>query len=98
LAEAKMTNTVPDKPDATSHVLTQKKGFGVAASPFNGIKLELGICFILGLLLWLGAEFITADEGAQLMILLAYSLLATTWLVLRTRMILRRCEAEQSAP
>ena len=86
--------------DDTKHDIAQTakpKGFGVAASPFNGVKLELGICIILGVLLWLGAEFITADEGAQLMLLFAYSLLATAWLVLRTRAVLRRCESEHSA-
>lgn len=76
---------------------TQSKGFGVAASPFNGVKLELGVCVILGVLLWLGADSITADEGAQLLILLAYGLLAMGWLVLRTRAVLRRCEAEHSS-
>ena len=73
-----------------------RKGFGVTASPFNGIKLELGICAFLGALLWLGADSITADEGAQLLMLLAYGLLSMGWLVLRTRAILRRCESPQS--
>lgn len=66
----------------------------MAASPFNGIKLELALCVIFGVLLWLGAEFITANEGAQLLMLLSYSLLAAFWLVLRTRAVLRCCEAE----
>jgi len=84
--------TVAPAADAAS----RSTGFGVAASPFNGIKLELGICVILGLLFWLGADSITADAGAQLLMLLTYSLLTATWLVLRTRAVLRRCEAEHS--
>lgn len=95
-----MTNSIPEKPDVVmtgSEASQPKKGFGVAASPFNGIKLELGICVVLGVLLVLGAEFITADEGAQLMILLAYSLLSASWLVVRTRAVLRRCESGRSS-
>ena len=86
-----MTNTVSEKTAATR----QPKGVGVAASPFNGIKLELGLCLVLGAMLWLGADSITANEGTQLLMLLIYSLLAAIWLVLRTRLILRRCEVER---
>lgn len=88
-----MTDTVSEKTATTR----QSKGFGVAASPFNGVKLELGLCLILGTLLWLGADSITANEGTQLLMLLSYGLLAAIWLVLRTRIILRRCEAEPPA-
>ena len=85
--------------DDTNHDTAEgnkPKGFGVAASPFNGIKLELGLCIVLGVLLWLGAEFIIADEGAQLLLLFGYSLLCAGWLILRTRAVLRRCEAGRS--
>ncbi len=88
-----MSNRVPENSIPTS----QRKGFSVAASPFNGIKLELGICVILGAVLWLGADFITASDGTQLLMLLAYGLLAAIWLVLRTRAVLRGCEAGQSS-
>ena len=86
-----MTDSLPEK-TATAH---QATGLGVAASPFNSIKLELGICLILGAVLWLGADSITANEGAQLLMLMVYSLLAAIWLVLRTRLVLRRLEAER---
>lgn len=85
-----MTDSAPDSPAAA-----QRKGFGVAASPFNGIKLELGMCVVLGLLLWLGADSITADDDSQLLLLLGFSLACTIWLVVRTRAVLRRCEAER---
>ena len=82
--------------DSTSATTSVSRGFGVAASPFNGVKLELGICIVLGLLLWLGADSITANEDTQLLILLAYSLSGTIWLVMRTRAVLQRCATEQT--
>ena len=66
------------------------KGFGVAASPLNSVKLELGIILFAGLLLWLAVDSITADLSNQLLILLGYSVTGGLWLVLRTRRILRQ--------
>jgi hypothetical protein len=99
LSDQKTTGPATESVDdsISSAEATQSAGFGVAASPFNRVKIELGICFILGALLWLGADSITASEGAQLLMLLGYGLLATAWLVLRTRAVLRRCEAEHCA-
>ena len=93
-----MTDSTPDQCVDAQHASAKPvsaKGFGVAASPFNGIKLELGICLVLGVCLWLAADSITADEGAQLLLFWAYGLLSMVWLVLRTRVVLRRCEAER---
>jgi len=97
MESVKQAVPVEDKAtDPVSTVESPPQGFGVAASPFNGVKLELGICIILGTLVWLGADSITADEDAQLLVLLAYSVLGTIWLVMRTRAVLRRCEAGQA--
>jgi hypothetical protein len=92
----KLTDSVSENIDTGAQSRRRARGFGVAASPFNGIKLELGLCAMLGVLLWLGADSITADEGEQLLLLLAFSLLATAWLVLRTRAVLRRWVAEEA--
>ncbi|NOX92684.1 MAG: hypothetical protein GXP18_09635 [Gammaproteobacteria bacterium] len=98
MESVKQTVPIEEKmADAVSADASSSRGFGVAASPFNGVKLELGICIILGMLLWLGADSITANEGTQLLILLMYSLSGTIWLVMRTRAVLHRCEAERSA-
>jgi hypothetical protein len=99
LPDQKITEPTLDRVDGSTPAAqeTRSAGFGVVASPFNGVKIELGICIILGAILWLGADSITANEGAQLLMLLSYGLLATGWLVLRTRAVLRRCEAEHSA-
>ena len=86
-----MADSLPNEPGEgqTLQPKLKKKGFGVAASPFNAIKLELGVCAILGVLLWLGADSITADDAIQLLLLLIYGLLAAGWLILRTRSVLR---------
>lgn len=72
---------------------SRTSGFGVAASPFNGVKIELGLSILLGALLLLGADSITADAAAQWWLFLGYGLLSMCWLLLRTRAVLRRCVA-----
>ncbi|NOX75542.1 MAG: hypothetical protein GXP17_02790 [Gammaproteobacteria bacterium] len=74
-----------------------KTGFGVAPSPFNGVKLELGIILVLGVVLWLGANSIIASLGGQLLMLAAYGIVATLWLMFRTRRVLRQCVAQGKA-
>lgn len=69
---------------------SSSKGFGVEASPFNTVKLDLGFVIIFGIVLWLGIDFITASIGIQLLLLAGYGLLCAIWLVVRTRRILKR--------
>ena len=73
---------------------TGKKGFGVTASPFNRVKLELGIILCLGILLWLAADSITASLAAQLLLLAAYGIGGMLWLVWRTRRVLAQLERQ----
>ena len=73
-----------------SPLTPSKKGFGVAASPFNGVKIELGIVLILGIVLWLAADSITASITAQLLLLVAYGLMGAFWLVYRTRRVVQQ--------
>jgi hypothetical protein len=71
-------------------VARKGKTFAVAASPFNGVKLELGIVLALGLVVVLGVTVATISTAAQIIVLLSYGLGAMIWLVARTRRILRR--------
>jgi len=73
------------------------KGFGVAASPLNSVKLELGIILFVGLLLWLAVDSITADLAYQLLILGGFSAAGALWLVLRTRRTLRQVNESHEA-
>jgi hypothetical protein len=71
----------------------QSRDVEVAASPFNGIKIELGFAILLGAILWLAADSITVNETTQWLMLLGYGLTSMCWLMLRTRAVLRRCVA-----
>jgi len=71
---------------------TKKKGFGVAPSPFNGVKLELGIFISLGVLSWFAIHYFTKDTVLQLLLLLVFSVSAMLRLVYKSRRILRRLQ------
>lgn len=73
-------------------------GFGVAASPLNKVKFELGIIICMGALLWLAVDSITAHVGAQLLILLVYGLSAMVWLIVRTRKIVQAVIRADASP
>ncbi len=81
-----MNQRVPQEDDRQS----AGKGFGVAASPLNSVKLELGIILVVGLLLWLAVDSITADFANQLLILALFGGTGALWLVFRTRRTLER--------
>jgi F0F1-type ATP synthase assembly protein I len=61
------------------------KGFGVAASPLNTVKLELAIVVIVGIVLGLVIGEITRNDWSDVLILGSYGLLAGIGLILRTR-------------
>jgi hypothetical protein len=72
-----------------------RKGFGVAASPLNQVKMELGVVLFLGFVLWLAADSITASITTQLLLLFVYGLISACWLVYRTRRVLERWKVQQ---
>ncbi|NOZ54467.1 MAG: hypothetical protein GXP08_15265 [Gammaproteobacteria bacterium] len=63
-------------------------GFGVAASPFNGVKLELAIILILGVSFWLVLDSITNNDIAQIGLLLLFGVIGAGRLVVRTRSLM----------
>lgn len=65
----------------------QRRSFTVKASPFNSVKLDLAVIFILGALLFLIHDRIVDGELFQLAILTAYGLLSMVWIVFRTRRV-----------
>ena len=78
----------------TENATTQ--GFGVSASPFNGVKLELGVSLLLATLLWLAADSITSSTVEQLLMFLGFGLISASWLIFRIRTVLRQCESSPS--
>ena len=71
---------------------TKKKGFGVAPSPFNGVKLELGVILSLGILIWFAIHYFIKETDLQLLLLLAFSVSAMLRLVFKSRKILRQIQ------
>jgi hypothetical protein len=86
-------HTVNQPSEPAPKFQAESRDVGVAASPFNGIKIELGFAILVGAILWLAADSITVNEAAQWLILLGYGLSSMGWLMLRTRTVMRRCVA-----
>lgn len=68
----------------------RRKGTGVAASPFNPVKLELAVLIVGGALLLVIHPRLIGDGPWQLLCLGAYGIGAMAWLVWRTRRVLAR--------
>ena len=66
------------------------QGFGVTASPLNCVKFELGVVFCVAAVLWLAVDSITATLKGQLLILTLYGVVGMSWIIYRTRRVLRR--------
>ncbi|WP_455212684.1 hypothetical protein [Kaarinaea lacus] len=71
------------------HELKKVKSFGVAPSPFNAIKLELGIVIVVGVLLLIGVDSITQDPLIQMSLLFMAGVLSMVWIIWRTRNVLK---------
>ena len=72
-----------------SHSVTGKRRLvTVAPSPFNAVKYELGVLLLLIIPVWILVEKLVVGAGQQLLYLLAYSGLASLWLVLRIRHVM----------
>lgn len=75
--------------------VTGRQGMTVAASPFNEVKLDLGIILTVGLVLLLVQGKALDSLLAQLLVLASYSLLGMLWIMLRTRYIMARLARER---
>ena len=62
----------------------------MAASPFNDVKLDLGIIIVLSVIVLVLVTSLVDSEVTQVLGLLAYGILATGWIIFRTRNIMRR--------
>jgi hypothetical protein len=77
-------------PKIKPHESKQINAFSVAPSPFNAIKLELGIVIVVGVLLLIGVNSITHDTLIQIGLLFIAGASAMVWIIWRTRKILKR--------
>lgn len=81
---------------STQRIARAGGGFRIAPSPFNGVKLELGVILLVGLLLLAVHDRFLTGLGPQLALLGGYGAASAAWLLVRTRRILRR-EARRAA-
>jgi hypothetical protein len=76
-------------PEREPSLPRQRRGFTVAASPFNGVKLDLALIVIVGMVVWLIHDRVIENGFGQLLFLAGYGLCAMIWIVLKTRRIAR---------
>ena len=66
------------------------KGMTVAPSPFNEVKLDLGIILAVGGLLLLAQGRVLDSLLLQLLVLVSYGLIGLIWIVVRTRQVMAK--------
>lgn len=75
----------------TSHSVPHKgRGFIVAPSPLNHVKLELGLMLCLAVVLFLLVPRLSDDALVQTAILFGFGLAGMVWIVVRVRRVVRR--------
>ena len=78
--------------------VTGRKGLTVAPSPFNDVKLDLGVILTVGIVLLLVQGRVLDSLWLQLLLLASYSLLGMIWIIVRTRHIMARLAREREQP
>ena len=61
----------------------------MAASPFNVVKLALGVIIVVGALLVLVTGQLAASPATQVFLLGSYGVIAALWLIAKTRQVAR---------
>lgn len=80
----------------TARSVTQTRvGLTVKPSPFNEIKLELGVVLLLSLVVWLLVEGFVSDLTSQLLILFGTGLSGMIWLIVRIKKLASAIELSQ---
>jgi len=75
-------------------VSQSRGGFTVASSPFNSVKVELGVILVLAVVLFLWHERLSQDADVQMGMLAGFGVLSALWLVVRVKKI-EKSMAEQ---
>ncbi len=68
-------------------VTQSKGGFTVAPSPFNPVKLDLGVILVFAVVLGFTHGYVSDDPWVQLALLAGYGFFAMLWLIVRVRRI-----------
>ncbi len=75
---------------SSESITCQTKGFSVAASPLNSVKLELIIILIVAGLFWLLLDGLIVNEILQVTLLGLYGITGMAWIIFRTKHILKQ--------
>ncbi|HRX71646.1 MAG: hypothetical protein H6973_16945 [Gammaproteobacteria bacterium] len=67
-----------------------RKGFAVAPSPLNEVKLDLGVILVVGLVVLLVQGRALDSIPLQLLLLLSYGVLGMIWIIVRTRRVIAK--------
>lgn len=78
------------KPLSPKAAMAKGGHFAVNASPFNGIKLELAIVLVVWLLLSAALSTFTNSSFGMFALIFFNSLLASLWVALRTRALMKK--------
>ena len=70
--------------------------FSVSPSPYNPVKLELGVWIVFCIPVWLAAHAFILQEGTRLLMLLGYGSLAAIRLLHRIRLVQRQLRDHSS--
>ncbi len=65
----------------------QRRSFTVAASPFNGVKFDLALIVVVGVVVWLVHDRLIDNGLGQTLFLAGYGVSAMIWLMVKTRRI-----------
>lgn len=93
---------VPQQKKMNSHsprprVTTSIKGLTVADSPLNGVKLDLGLFILVGLVLLVLLENISISQWLRFTILGTWALFMLTWIVFKTQAIIKKTALQGNA-
>ena len=75
-------------------IVTARKGFAVAPSPLNEVKLDLGVILVVGLVLLLVQGRALDSLLLQLLLLLSYGVLGMIWIIVRARRVVAKMTRE----
>ena len=75
----------------------KKRQFSVAASPFNGIKLELAVILVLIVLISAGISPFTNSWSELFVWAFGFSVLGACWIAFRTHLLLRKLKAQSAS-
>ena len=75
-----------------------ESGFAVGASPFNAVKLELGLILVICVAILVAVDSITENVLIQVLILAVSGLSGFGWLFWRTRVVVAKMKKDKQQP